>query len=380
MPNISAANNLTVQHDATRWRLYNGKADEGITLAAAEPGGLTYGAAFAEGRRLPTDGFLAAEEIVMVAVGWAEEDANWHLGLLLAPALAQARGGRWCGLARWEDQDGDLAERAGQALAMLLSRPFRLVPPVEDAPLPAATTVRGTGAPSVEAVADLPPAADAPLMPLPLELEEWTVQAGPHGLRIAQSEEWRRALLMRVALLAALVPVFALLSLGALTTRYASVSPEWLPYLGLGIAALLLASLVTQLLALLRGPVTQTDNGERILRQTARVGRRTLVQVPFEGVQYVLISHVINRRRAQKTVDEIGRVYAFWGEMWVHVYAPRKGFIEICHVTDMEGRAREGIAFSARRALDFSEIDSPAHHAAAWLARDVDVPVYVEAR
>ena len=128
MPEIAAANNLTIHTDEQRWSLFNGRTDEAIPIVEATEDGLTFQPAFGKARRLPSDGRLPISAIDNVVCGWAGEDASWHLGVLVSPEIAQERGSRWCGLARWPDQERDQAERAGAALAAALSKPFRFIP------------------------------------------------------------------------------------------------------------------------------------------------------------------------------------------------------------------------------------------------------------
>ena len=47
---------------------------------------------FAHKRRLPDTGRLPLDSIQRVVLGWSHEDESWHLGLLLGPELAEARG------------------------------------------------------------------------------------------------------------------------------------------------------------------------------------------------------------------------------------------------------------------------------------------------
>src|SRR5258705_7724561 len=131
MPKIAAANNLTINIDEQGWRLYNGRGDDEMPIVQAGPDGLTYQPAFASAPRLSPSGHLDTRDISTVVVGWAAEDSSLHLGFLVTPEVAQARGGRWCGLARWTDYAGGEAERAGAALASTLDKPFRFVPPVD---------------------------------------------------------------------------------------------------------------------------------------------------------------------------------------------------------------------------------------------------------
>src|ERR1041385_8281619 len=107
MPTIAAANNLTVSIDNDEWSLLNGQADSAPPIVEAHEDGLNYRPAFATARRLSPDGHLPPEQITMVVVGWAVEDSSWHLGIMVSPDIAQTRGGRWCGLARWLNHDGD---------------------------------------------------------------------------------------------------------------------------------------------------------------------------------------------------------------------------------------------------------------------------------
>jgi hypothetical protein len=383
MSEIVAANNLTIQFDSTRWSLYNGRSDEDSAIVNASADGLSYEPIFATARRLPSEGRLTVHQIAMVVVGWAVEDSSWHLGILLSPETAQQRGGRWCGFARWEDQDGDLAEQAGQALATVLNIPFRLVPP-PDRPIISETPIRHgdtaiTFTQTNAASRDLPAAQPIAVMPLPIDMGDWLLREDQQELIFAHPRAWYRALLMRILFFCILVPIFGLLSVGALLSPYAPAQPEWLPLAGLGISVLLLIGLFLQLRGYLRGPITLVDRRARLLRQVTRTGRRVLVQSPFEGLQYVLVSHVINRRKAQGT-DGYGALYAFSGEVWIHAYSPRRGFIEISHVTDIEGQMRGEVTFGSNHPLSLTEINSPAHHAAVVLAREIGIPVYAEAR
>src|SRR5215475_1485193 len=131
MPTIAAANNLNIRAEDNTWSLVNGRTDDLTPIVQARPEGLSYRPAFATARHLSPTGSLPADQISMVVVGWAVEDSSWHLGLMFTPEVAQTRGGRWCGLARWANADGDSAAQAGQWLAQTLGKPFKVVPPPE---------------------------------------------------------------------------------------------------------------------------------------------------------------------------------------------------------------------------------------------------------
>ncbi len=380
MPQILAANNLSIQIDDQSWSLYNGRGDSTQSIVAASPDGLSYQPAFASARRLP-DEHLSAQEVAMVVVGWAVEDSSWHLGVLVSPEIAQTRGGRWCGLARWDGHDGDGAQQAGQALAAMLNKPLRLVPPVGQPtePIAAPEQAGGVAAPTEApaAPAELP---RVPLMPLPIALGEWDLEEDLQGLLWKRSQAWRRRMTLYAALSIVLAVVFGLLSLGARLSPYAPVQPDWLPLIGLAIAVVMLLIGISQILTLLRSTSVLIDNRQRLVRVLRR-SRRTILQSPYEGIEYTLVSHALTRRessaRSRADLIEYDRI---WPEVWIHLYSPRRGFIPICYVNLTEGRMQSGLTFEERRPLQLAEIETPAHHAALHMAEMIGVPAYVEER
>ncbi|PJF39658.1 MAG: hypothetical protein D6737_17425 [Chloroflexi bacterium] len=134
MTQISAAGNLTIDIQASRWRLLIANATRQEVLLEAVAGhAIRYVPVFATRRKLPESGVLYPDQIQRVMLGWSKKDASWHLGLVFEASLAQQRGSRWCELAAWPDKNGDvyrdLAEQAGQSLATNLSCRFNVVPP-----------------------------------------------------------------------------------------------------------------------------------------------------------------------------------------------------------------------------------------------------------
>src|SRR5262249_1652954 len=149
---------------------------------------------------------------------------------------------------------------------------------------------------------------------------------------------------------------------------------------GLGVSLVMFILTVSQVLALLRAPTTLIDNRVKIIRQSSKASR-TVTQSPFEGVEYVLISHMINRREVTAaTVAEQATHDRILAEVWVHLYSPRRGFINLGYIGQIEGRARSGLKFETRQPLRLSEIETPAHHAATIVAREIGIPIYVEQR
>jgi hypothetical protein len=386
MPKILAANNLTISTEDRNWRLFNGRGDESAPIVEALPDGLRYGPAFASARRLSADGRLPAQSIATVVVGWAVEDSSWHLGVLVTPDVARTRGGRWCALARWDNYQGDQAERAGAALAATLDKPFRFVPPPEMAQ--PALPVEQASAPVTtwpSAPAEMPalypaPPIEAPaLMPLPIELGEWILQEDLLGLRWVRVQSWRTRTLLYALFSLGLGIVFGALSLGARFSPFAPVQPDYLPLVGLVISAVVILIGLWQLVTLLRATSVLIDNQQKLVR-VMRGKRRVIVQSPYEGLEYILVSHVLSRR--DRSSAEMNRVAydRILAETWLHLYSPRRGFIPICYAEHTEGRIRSGLAFDQRRSLSLGEIDTPAHHAATIMAEMIGIPAYVEER
>jgi hypothetical protein len=367
MPTVTAADNLTIRYDSARWYLYNGRGEAELPAVSAAPSGMAYTPAFAASRRLSESGFLPAEQIMLVALGYATEDSAWHLGIMLTPEAAAGRGSRWCGLARWQPDMAAEAEPTARALAALWDKPFKLIPPSAST-APALPTAAPEPTPS---------APELPLMPLPIRASDWEFKATENAYLLRRSAEWRRGLLVRMIFFALLAPLFAILSIGALTTPFAPVSPEWLPFLGLGISVLLVGLALWQLSAIRRETYVLIDLRNQLVRLTNRRGTHTRMQFPYESAEYVLISHVVNRRKPMHESPHRQRV---WLEVWLHIYAGRRGFVPLAHIDEVEGRITEEISFTEKRPLHLGELDSPAHHIGGWIGRELDIPVYVEER
>ncbi len=117
--------------EAGLWQLHSRRLDQRPLITAANATAFTYLPLFAEARHLPAGGSMSYLAVQEVVVGWSHADKAWHLGLLLGPDVAEARGGRWCELASWPDEyalrAADQAEQAGKTLAAVIQRPFRFV-------------------------------------------------------------------------------------------------------------------------------------------------------------------------------------------------------------------------------------------------------------
>lgn len=380
MSTILAANDLQIVHENGHWNLLNGR--NGSAVVEASPGGLAYSPDFANARRLSADGMLQPEDVQMVVVGWAVEDQSWHLGILLGNELSQSRGSRWCGLARWRDHQSADAELAGHALANTLDKPFRLVAKpdeepeaiTEDESYPEET---GATEPLLTTDGELSEVVEPDLMALPITIGDWVFTEMLGGVECEHTPNWRREVILRGIVFSVITPFFGLLSLGALITPYANVQPEFLPYVGIILTFIMGISALGQFMTLFRAPKTMVDRRVGLLRQVLR-SKRTAIQAPFESLEYVLVSHVIGRK-SENTNAAVPRDH-IWAEIWIHIHSPRKGFIQVCYDDSVEGEMVRNLDFSNRRPLSLYEINTPAHHAAAIIAREIGIPAYVDER
>lgn len=232
MNRITAGGSLTIEIQPTRWRLVNNSnAESDSALVEANYGEpLRYLPTFATSRRLPDTGVLPNTYVQRVVLGWSNEDESWHLGFLLDSELAQPRGSRWCELVHWPDPDGELfanpAREAGESLAEMMARPFYFVPPkVSDEPAP------------------------EPLPPLPGKIDAWTVGTTPAGqIEMKLAQESGRSRFSRAIWYFLLSILYIILSVLTLISGIALPRPEFLPFLGLAAALLLLGISIRTLL------------------------------------------------------------------------------------------------------------------------------------
>lgn len=355
---ITADRNLSIEFDSDRWRLFLSRMPTEPDVLEATSLGIFYSEAFANARRLPAEGQLLADSITFVGLGWSTDDQGWHLGLLLEPTYAQARGGRWCELARWDDSATGQAQLVAAGLAEVLNKPMRILGR-EASPTDDLSGLRST----------------TPTYTLPLSVGDWTVSESPVGLEWVHSQAWNRDQLVRTAFFAIVTPLFGLLSVGALISPFAEVQPDWLPYVGLGLSAImaLLAALTFRGWWTARS--TQVNRSQGVLRQMRRATRPTL-QVPFEGIDYILVSHIVTRRQA---VKESPRDLAIF-EVWIHASTTRRGFIDLCHTENIEGRLLRNFPSGTRVELSLPDLESAAHYAAWRIAKEIGVPIYAEQR
>lgn len=406
---IHAAYNLTIELEPGRWRLFNGAHDPsaGVVrpLLEARPGAIVCSPTFARARRLPEDGYVDPATVARVVVGWAPESRNWHLGLMLQPALGDPDRLRWCGLAHWpsgraEEYEAQ-ATASGRALAEVIGRPFHIVGAPHPAPLTATPPTPLAPAPPVEPPARpsetepvAPPAPAGPAAPAlraapvvtprtpPFAFEEWRMAATRRGFIFARPARWVIALVLRAAGYTVAALLFVMLGIGSLQSRLAQVNPSWLPYVGIGVGGVLgLLAVVTWGRALTVSDVL-IDTQRREVWRRNRFSGQARWRVPFDRVEYVLLTQTPARARGRKTLDS---PVAIAHDAWLHIYDGRRFWL-VAELGRVEGRSYAWPLVErlqkqrGRRALDLAHYDTPAHHAAVCTAGAIAAAVWLDIR
>lgn len=286
---IFANDHRVIEVSPHGWRLLSANGSGEEVLAEAAPGAaLTYPADFGARLRLP-ESALQPGAIERVVLGWSASDETWHLGLILGPALAESRGSRWCGLARWHDPAAEThrgeASEASRALALTLARPLAIVPP-------------RPGETKAQADADAAPPPSLP--PLPYDLDEWTLTApSENSLRFSLDAAWGRARTLRAAAYAVMAVAFLGLSIAGVTSGIMLPQPELLTWLGLASAAwLLILAIRTLVLASRQVRWIEVDGYEQVVRSDRW-------QLPVDQIDSVFASQVVKVQKRGTPADHV---------------------------------------------------------------------------
>ena len=291
MERISAAEQMTIEMSEVNWRLINnGSREPSVLFEAASGQPLAYLPDFASTRRLPKSGFLPVEQIQRIVLGWSPSDESWHLGLMLEGDLAQARGSRWCEIARWPDPHtttfNEIASRAGRNLATVMTRPFSLVPPQPAEPEP---------------VRDLPE--------LPLKLgDDWRLERNADGLlQLAFNRRWARIAIQRMLWYSFWVVIYFLLVYLTLTSNVAPPNPAFLPYLGI-LAAVILVGLVIKNIHILFTKLTNLVIDDQKHEIRAEHGRRSLWTFRDQDLKSLYVSQIMGKQRNKPPTPQYGEI------------------------------------------------------------------------
>lgn len=397
---IRAAHDLTIQYDESAWRLYHGLPGAGApgdvpVLLDARPDKITCARSFALARNLPLNGRLTPADVAQVVVGWAAESRTWNLGLLLAAKPESGFKSTWCGLASWPTgpahESAQAAHQAGHALARLLNRPLHLVPAPDAAPRVTGETqaVESTVRMSPVDVARVPSAAPAqptvPEIPVnrpPFEFEDWVMREGARGFVWQRRNRWVVGTLLRAGMLFVFAILFVLLGVGTQSRGLAQVEPTWLPWLGLTVAVVLLGLAAWAIWSLLSTRDVIVDMTRREVRCQDRWGGRTVWRVPFDRLDYVLVSQTPLRPQGRTTGQ---RQIKTQQAVWLHLSNGER-FWQVVALKEIEGtchnweRVKHTYTTTGRRPLKLAHYDTPAHHAARVMARAIGADVWLDIR
>ena len=366
MDTVSAADNLSVEMAPESWRLLHSDLRETRELLHAAPdAALRYSAAFAYSRRLPAGGSLATGQVEQVVLGWSEQDQAWHLGLLLASQLARLRDSRWCELAHWPDPDQcdfrELAERAGQSLATLSARPFRLIEPAPVAPLTREHEPVFEGAPP-----------ERPLPQLPLAFSDtWSLQPGASDtLRLVRDPRVARAAQRRILWYALWTAVYIFLIVASRRSGIATPGPAFLPLLA-AFSALVLILLIARALLRRRRTPDQfiIDVHQRQIR--ARRGPDVLWSRRVGQIQSIYVSELQRKRRRADSLH--------YAELNLHLSDNRfQHLLQSAQPQRLAGA--DGLASTGVSELHSHNCATNTQAVALHIARALDLPVWLDRR
>jgi hypothetical protein len=364
MIRIPAEDQHMVEIIPGRWRVLAIDPERGTrVMMEALPGRpLRYVNSFAKRRRMPADR-LPAEQVQNVIAGWSDMDQSWHLGLLLAPELARERRNRWCEIVRWHDPDmtehAADARRAGEALAHIYGRSFRVAAP------------RRTEV--VEPVETLLPE-------LPIDLGLWRLEQSGENLQLVRSRRWLAGRVTRMLWYTFWLLVFVVLSVATLTTDLALPNtgvmlpnPQLLPYLGLATAVVLLLLLLNILREILTKPdrIVVDPQAHSII---ARQGGRDHWKYNGTTTKGVYVTQVVGKRGDKRTI--------YHGEL--NLYLGDQGFRHLITQDQEEERVDSTSADPPRERvvrLTPEQIDTDLQAAGVHIANALgSVPVWYDQR
>lgn len=370
MTEIAVDNDLSILIDERHWRLKRKYADGVLVLAT--PDGVRYSDGFADARRLPRGVTLkGGGDILRVVLGWEARDKAWHLGVIVSPALAEARRSRWCALASWRDVTGmahqSIAQQSGEALATIIGADLHVIPvekPIADEAIAQQTSDQ---ADTVEDVTKIPslymedtptkpippgtlpvsaPVADAqrtsvdaldveevtdeavpppPLPALPLSLGDWRLVHEEGKLTFLRERRWRRQKYQQIAwnffwaLVYLVISALTLVSdLTLPSTGTLIPNPQILPYMGLVIGFGLVLMALYRVFSFGRQPqrIIVSRDGNHI---EAWHGGRRLWACPVHDVLSVYVSEIVSKKTHDKTSEH--------GEINLHLGMGRFKFL-----------------------------------------------------
>ncbi len=287
MTRIAVLPNTLVDFSAEAWRLIqlDNQAEPKLLLEAKSGLPLRFSGAFAVSRDLPETGEILVSDLGQVLLGWSQQSTSWQLGITLSEEISLVRNSRWFEILRFAAEDPDRHEAAarqlGEALAATLGIPFvtrdRVIEPAAAAPEP------------------------APLAELPLGLGMWQLEetAAQGELQLRRQSRWKWARRRQIAWYALWMFIYIWVALATLGSDLGLPNagtlipnPDWLPYLALVVAALLLLQALRQAWQDLRSPDAIVFNAYNKSIRGLR-GNAQRWQLSAGGLQSVYVSEVV---------------------------------------------------------------------------------------
>ncbi|MCY4466218.1 MAG: hypothetical protein OXE46_11850 [Chloroflexi bacterium] len=286
MTRIAVLPNTLVDYNAEAWRLIqlNNRAEPKLLLEAKSGLSLRFSGAFAVSRDLPETGEVLVNDLGQVLLGWSRQSTSWQLGITLSEEISLARNSRWFEILRFTDEDPDLheakARQLGEALAATLGIPF---------------ITRD------EIIEQEPAPQPVPLAELPLDLGMWQMERteAQSELQLRRQSRWKSARRRQIAWYALWMIIYIWVALATLGSDLGLPNagtlipnPDWLPYLALVVAALLLLQILRQLWVGLRATNTIVFNPySKSIRGLHGNSQRW--QISAGGVQSVYVSEIV---------------------------------------------------------------------------------------
>lgn len=299
MTQITVSDNFVVDYSDQRWRLIriSDHEEQNARVTVEAGGGFCYNSYFADIHDLPDEGEIAADDIIEVTLGWSYKTDAWQLSIVLSPDLAAGRSSRGCEALRFIDPDMSAYEQdakdVGQALADVLGKPFVITPPEE-----------------------APPPEPIPLADLPLDIGIWRLQAGapavpgaaPSEVRFVRNKSWARAKMRQIAWYGLMAAVYVWVAAASISSELALPNtgtlipnPQILPYMGMGVAVLLILLIGQRVWQFMREPdsilISSYEGSVIALR-----GRQVRWKVNAKNVQSVYVSELVKKRSRRPTV------------------------------------------------------------------------------
>jgi hypothetical protein len=178
----------------------------------------------------------------------------------------------------------------------------------------------------------------------------------------------------------ALVGLYLIMSIGAKTRGLAPINPSWLPWLGIVVAIFLTGIALRHFWRLLTVSDVIVDTTAAQVCRQGRFTGRVRWRVPFGAVRYVVVSQTPARAQDDPKPFHPARTIQ---DVWIHLFDGQRFWL-VASLEEVEGLSRNWETVRAeqnrrgRRPLVLVEYDTPAHHAAQFMAHTLHCDVWLD--